>query len=347
MYSIRSYHPKDAKHLGQICIKTAKDVFQGKKITETALVDVYCRYYIEQEPENCFVVADKNDEAKGYILCAKNYKNYKNVFVEKYLKTWNPVTHVMGRLSVAAMRDFAEEYPAHLHIDLLPECQGQGYGRKLIELLIKHLKEQKIKGLMLHVGGDNYRAQAFYKKCGFKELHVEKDGVLMGMKLVHTKESLMNDLQNMGVNRGDTIMVHSSMKAIGAVEGGADTVIDAFMEYFADGLFMMPTHTWAQMSPEYSLFDPAVEPACVGILPNIFRKREGVVRSLHPTHSIAAYGPRAISYIAGEENVTTPCQPGGCWSRLLEEDAKILMLGCTHIRNTFIFIDKSKFYSFC
>lgn len=153
---------------------------------------------------------------------------------------------------------------------------------------------------------------------------------------MYTKTNLINDLKSMGLKSTDSIMVHSSMKAIGTVEGGADTVVDAFMEYFKDGLFMMPTHTWAQMNAEHSLFDPKVEPACVGILPNIFRQREGVVRSLHPTHSIAAYGPRAAAYIEGEDEITTPCQPGGCWSRLLEEEAKIMMIGCTHIRNTFI-----------
>ena len=153
---------------------------------------------------------------------------------------------------------------------------------------------------------------------------------------MYTKEKLLNDLKNMGLQQTDAIMVHSSMKAIGPVDGGADTVVDTFMEYFKDGLFMTPTHTWAQMSEEYALFDPKEEPACVGIIPNIFRKREGVVRSLHPTHSIAAYGPKAIEYVAGEEDVTTPCQPGGCWSRLLDINAKILMLGCTHTRNTYI-----------
>ena len=336
MYSIRKYHPKDEENLKNICIKTASDVFQGKKLTETALTEVYCRYYIENEPENCFVVVDQNDETKGYILCAKNYDAYKKIFQEKYLKTWNLATLIMGHLSLRGLQDFAKKYPAHLHIDLLPECQSKGFGSRLIALLIEHLKEAKIPGLMLHVGGDNEGAIRFYKRCGFEKLHVDKLGVLMGMKLMYTKDDLTNDLKNMGLKQTDTIMVHSSMKAIGPVDGGADTVVDVFMEYFKEGLFMTPTHTWAQMSEEYSLFDPSTEPACVGIIPNIFRQREGVVRSLHPTHSIAAYGPRAASYIEGEENVKTPCQPGGCWSRLLEEEAKILMLGCTHIRNTFI-----------
>ena len=153
---------------------------------------------------------------------------------------------------------------------------------------------------------------------------------------MYTKTDLINDLEDMGLKPTDTIMVHSSMKAIGPVEGGADTVVDAFMEYFKDGLFMTPTHTWAQMSTDYSLFDSKTEPACVGIIPNVFRKREGVVRSLHPTHSIAAYGKEAEAYIKGEENATTPCPPGGCWDRLKDVGGKILLLGVTHGRNTYI-----------
>ncbi len=153
---------------------------------------------------------------------------------------------------------------------------------------------------------------------------------------MYTKQDLIQDLKDMGLQPTDAIMVHSSMKSIGPVEGGADTVVDAFMEYFKDGLFMTPTHTWAQMGPQYPTFDPATEPACVGIIPNIFRQREGVVRSLHPTHSIAAYGPQAAEYIKGEENANSPCPPGGCWDRLKDIGAKILLLGVTHTRNTYI-----------
>lgn len=153
---------------------------------------------------------------------------------------------------------------------------------------------------------------------------------------MYTKEQLIDDLKKMGLKRADAIMIHSSMKSIGSVEGGGETVIDAFLEYFSEGLVMMPAHTWAQMGPEYAIFDPATEPACVGLLPNLFLKRKGAVRSLHPTHSIVAYGERATEYIAGEENCTTPCTPGGCWDRLREINAKILLVGVTHIRNTFI-----------
>jgi len=153
---------------------------------------------------------------------------------------------------------------------------------------------------------------------------------------VYTKEKLILDLQSMGLKMSDAIMIHSSMKAIGTVEGGGETVIDAFLEYFSKGLVMMPAHTWAQMSEEYSVFRPDTEPACVGLLPNLLLKRAGALRSLHPTHSIVAYGAGAEEYIRGEEACTTPCSPGGCWDRLRHIGAKILLVGVTHIRNTFI-----------
>ncbi|MBQ7971895.1 MAG: AAC(3) family N-acetyltransferase [Lachnospiraceae bacterium] len=153
---------------------------------------------------------------------------------------------------------------------------------------------------------------------------------------MYTKEELKKHLKNMGLNGSEAIMVHSSMKAIGEVDGGADTVVDTFMEYFREGMFMTPAHTWAQIKGDHLTFNPKTEPVCVGIIPNLFLKRPGVVRSLHPTHSLAAYGKEAADFIKGEEKATTPCPPGGCWDRLREVNAQILLLGVPHGRNTFI-----------
>lgn len=229
----------------------------------------------------------------------------------------------------------------HIGDGIRPSERRKGYATAMIGLALEEAKKLGISRVLMCCDKENIAsAKSIINNGGILENEVVVNGVTEQRywikNYMYTKKDLMGDLKNMGLKPTDTIMVHSSMKAIGPVEGRADTVIDAFMEYFKEGLFLMPTHTWAQMSEEYSLFDPKEEPACVGILPNIFRRREGVVRSLHPTHSIAAYGPRAKTYIEGEDEITTPCQPGGCWSRLLEEEAKILMLGCTHTRNTFI-----------
>ena len=56
----------------------------------------------------------------------------------------------------------------------------------------------------------------------------------------YTKKQLTDMIRRMGIQPDDSVMIHASMKSIGNVEGGADTVLDAWMEYLSEGLFMMP-----------------------------------------------------------------------------------------------------------
>lgn len=153
---------------------------------------------------------------------------------------------------------------------------------------------------------------------------------------MHTKQDIIHSLAQAGIQPSDTLLVHSSMKAIGQVVGGAETVLDAFIEYLQDGLLIFPTHTWDQMNDEYNIFNPMTEPSCVGLLTNLFRQRPGVIRSLHPTHSVAALGKDAMEYTSGEEQFDTPCARNGCWGKLYDRKAKILFLGCSLKRNTFL-----------
>ena len=153
---------------------------------------------------------------------------------------------------------------------------------------------------------------------------------------MYTKEELKQQLRNVGLTGKETILIHSSMKAIGEVEGGADIVLDAWMEYFAEGLLLLPTHTWANVNAQHPVYDYRNTPSCVGLLTNLFRQREGVVRSLHPTHSLAGYGKNAAEYLAGEEERNTPCTPGGAYDRLKDCGGKILLVGVGHERNTYI-----------
>lgn len=153
---------------------------------------------------------------------------------------------------------------------------------------------------------------------------------------MYNKNDIINSIIKTGIKPTDTLLVHSSMKSIGEVENGADTVLDAFIEYMKEGLLIFPTHTWAQINEKYNTYNTETEPSCVGILSNIFRKRPNVVRSLHPTHSVAACGVDAVEYAAGEEKWDTPCSRGGCWGKLYDRKAKILFLGCSLRSNTFL-----------
>ena len=77
-----------------------------------------------------------------------------------------------------------DEYPAHLHIDLLPEAQGGGRGRALVETLADALRAAGIPGLHLSMDPANTGARAFYDRLGFTELPSStSDSPLLGMRL--------------------------------------------------------------------------------------------------------------------------------------------------------------------
>lgn len=152
----------------------------------------------------------------------------------------------------------------------------------------------------------------------------------------YTKDELLLHLREMRIDPTGTLLVHSSMKAIGEVVGGADTVLDALCDYMKDGLLVFPTHTWRQMNETYTVFDVRTEPSCVGLLSNMAMTRNGAVRSLHPTHSIVAIGPDAAAFANGEEHTRTPCAREGCWGKLYDRKAAILFLGCSLKCNTYL-----------
>ncbi len=103
----------------------------------------------------------------------------------------------------------------------------------------------------------------------------------------YTKLDLLQDLADMGLTGQETILIHSSMKSIGPVDGGADTVLDALMEFFRPGQFLLlPTHTWRTINAANPVFDVCTSPCCVGILPELFRpaSRCGTQPAPHPQH---------------------------------------------------------------
>lgn len=153
---------------------------------------------------------------------------------------------------------------------------------------------------------------------------------------MYKKEDLLRQLEDMKIDRNGTLLIHSSMKSIGPVEGGADTVLDVFSEYMKDGLLVLPTHTWSYINAENPKFYVDKSPSCVGILTELFRKRPGVVRSLHPTHSVAALGKDAKEFVAGDEKWDTPCARNSVWGKLLDRKAQIMLLGVDLRRNTFM-----------
>lgn len=152
---------------------------------------------------------------------------------------------------------------------------------------------------------------------------------------MYSKEDLINHIKKLNIKPADTVIIHTSMKSIGNVIGGADTVLDAFIEYLKDGLFLVPTHTYKE-TRKTLIYDVKNSIPCVGIIPSLAIKRKEGKRSLHPTHSMMAFGKNAEEYIKGEETKQSPTPKNGCWARLADVDAKILLIGVGQDKNTFI-----------
>lgn len=102
----------------------------------------------------------------------------------------------------------------------------------------------------------------------------------------YTKLDLLQDLADMGLTGQETILIHSSMKSIGPVDGGADTVLDALMEFFRPGLLLLPTHTWRTINAANPVFDVCTSPLLRGHFAGAVppASRCGTQPAPHPQH---------------------------------------------------------------
>ncbi len=151
-----------------------------------------------------------------------------------------------------------------------------------------------------------------------------------------TQKDIIRFLESSKIKHDDIVTIHCSLRSIGEIENGADGLIDAFCEYLSDGMFIVPTHTWDNVSKENPFYDVRTTMPCIGVLSQVAAFRSNGVRSLHPTHSVTVFGKNAEEYVKGEEKSATPAPVGGCLSRLYERNGKILLIGVGHERNTYL-----------
>lgn len=182
---IRPYKETDREAVHDACLYCdGPDNYSES--TKNFLFATYCDYYIEKEPHNCFVAADENDKAVGYIICAEDYDSFIRIFREEYFVRI-PEENTSGRYyastSTLAQEKYKCDYPAHLHIDILYNYHRMGLGRQLMDTLIDHLKKKGIRGVVLEVNAKNEKGVAFYKKYGFRLIEESPDSMVFGMKL--------------------------------------------------------------------------------------------------------------------------------------------------------------------
>jgi ribosomal protein S18 acetylase RimI-like enzyme len=185
---VRSARPGDEPGAYQVCLRTGDHGNDGEPLYREdpdALGRIYVGPYLAFEPDLSLVLEDELGVC-GYALGALDSR----IFYARYDAEWRP--HLCARFAAPQgdpvhwtsvqqvyhayhnpdyfCPEPYEEYPSHLHIDLLPRVQGRGYGRRMLEQLIGLLRQRGSRGVHLGVSPLNTRAIGFYSRLGFRQL---------------------------------------------------------------------------------------------------------------------------------------------------------------------------------
>lgn len=198
MSRIRPFQPGDEPALADICIRTADggDDATGLLSDDGIWPAIFVLPYVARHPALAFVVETDDGRVVGYVVATPDT----DAFEEWFRNEWWPrcatryppparhstreddiLDYAYGR--GPGVEPYGTDYPAHLHIDLLPEAQGRSWGRRLIERLETAMRDAGVTGLHLVAGRDNPGALQFYPRVGFRPLP-SHDGVqAFGKKL--------------------------------------------------------------------------------------------------------------------------------------------------------------------
>ena len=170
-----------------------------------------------------------------------------------------------------------------------------------------------------------------------------------------TKTDILTVLSDIGLNKGQIVMVHTSLGSLGYVCGGAQTIIESLIETVgSEGTIMMPTQSWKNLDPEdgvhwtvseeywqiirdnWPAYDKRITPTnTMGAVAEMFRSWPGAVRSDHPARSVAAWGKYA-EYLTSDHELSNIFGEGSPIGKLYELDGSVLLIGVDYDKNTSI-----------
>ena len=183
---IRPYDKKDFRYVQDVCMATSKYAQDDTPSNRAILTTMYCDYYLDNQPDYCFVAVDDNDLPIGYVLCVVDLDEYQERMQQEYLPLVRKVSsgdyfHFIAETKVAE-RYVRQGYTAHMHVNVLEEYQRQGLGTQLVTALENKLKEMFVEGAYLICGQKNAVARAFYEKLGYEDIDYLAGAVVYGKK---------------------------------------------------------------------------------------------------------------------------------------------------------------------
>ncbi len=185
---VRDFEPGDRGAVRHICYLTG---YMGAPVDwywrdEESFADMFCGYYTDREPEST-LVAVTNGEVKGYLLgCRDSSRAWDPgaVAARHVLRRgiafrpgtagiiWRSIADIVvdtARRRVDPRRySFSDpDYPAHLHMNLLPELRGTGTGGVLMRRWLDRLRSESVRGCHLQTKAENTNAIGFFEAMGF------------------------------------------------------------------------------------------------------------------------------------------------------------------------------------
>ena len=147
-----------------------------------------------------------------------------------------------------------------------------------------------------------------------------------------TRDDLAAALRRCGLDRGDMVLVHSSWDRFEGFRGSPTDIIGALQSIVGDaGTVLMPTQPFTGTAVGHARANPILDlrrtPSRMGLVSELFRRMPGTVRSVHPTHPVAAAGKDAESVCAHHRHASTPCGEHSPYAELSRRNGKILLLG--------------------
>ena len=140
-------------------------------------------------------------------------------------------------------------------------------------------------------------------------------------------KTLHRQVLDLGISPGDTVLMHSSMKALGTDMTPENFLLELMQILTDEGTLLLPALTYESVTTDHPYFSISESEPCVGILPKTFMKMDGVLRSMHPTHSVCAWGSNADTITRKHLHDNTPVGPCSPFMLLLEYCGKILFVG--------------------
>lgn len=189
MPRIRAYRAGDDAALAAVCLRTADAGADATGVLDDDAIwaEIFVLPYVARHPEFAFVLESDDRRVIGYVVGTPDTRAFESWFRDqwwpRFADRWPEASPAESRqqarrtdlLAYASGRGpgvepYGDEHPAHLHIDLLPDGQGQGWGRRLIDTLAEALRSAGVPSLHLVASSDNSGAVAFYERLGFAPL---------------------------------------------------------------------------------------------------------------------------------------------------------------------------------